>query len=241
MAANNNAETTTPSKGNSVSGLAKGYLVAYNVILSSGWGMILLKTLQYMLDNEGEYGIWKGVPGLHFVIKDQLRLFQTLACMEVVHCIIGIVSSSALLTFLQVLSRVFVLWGLIEGVAGVNDSVGLMVVLLAWSITEVIRYAFYACTLIGNTPRMLTYMRYTLFYVLYPTGVTGEQILFFTALPVVRATQQWSISLPNPLNFAFSYYYFLIFGAFIYIPLFPQLYGHMISQRKKVLSKVKAE
>ena len=71
----------------------------------------------------------------------------------------------------------------------VNDSVGLMVVLLAWSVTEVIRYAFYACSLIGNTPPMLTYMRlvvsmngdchnsllccrYTLFYVLYPTGVT---------------------------------------------------------------------
>ena len=36
-----------------------------------------------MLDNEGDYGIWKGVPGLHFAIKDQLRLFQTLACLEV--------------------------------------------------------------------------------------------------------------------------------------------------------------
>lgn len=36
MAANNAAETTTPSKGKSISGLAKGYLVAYNVILASG-------------------------------------------------------------------------------------------------------------------------------------------------------------------------------------------------------------
>lgn len=43
-----------------------------------------MKTLQYTLDNEGEYGIRKGVPGLHDAIKDELRIFQTVAILEVI-------------------------------------------------------------------------------------------------------------------------------------------------------------
>ena len=43
-------------------------------------------------------------------------------------------------------------------------------------------------------------------------------MLMFTALPVMQATQQWSLSLPNHYNMAFSYYYFTAFLMFLYIP-----------------------
>lgn len=43
-------------------------------------------------------------------------------------------------------------------------------------------------------------------------------MLMFTALPVIKATQQWSLSLPNHYNMAFSYYYFTAFFMFLYIP-----------------------
>lgn len=60
-------------------------------------------------------------------------------------------------------------------------------------------------------------------------------LLFFSSLPVVKARQQWSFSLPNPVNMSFNFYGFLIFSMLLYVPLFPQLYTHMIKQRKKVL------
>ena len=82
-------------------------------------------------------------------------------------------------------------------------------------------------------------------------------MLSFAALPVLRASGQWSLSLPNSLNFSFSFHYFLIFIMALYLPrkqlliphspplplplpsslsqVFPQLYGHMISQRRKVI------
>lgn len=41
--------------------------------------------------------------------------------------------------------------------------------------------------------------------------------------------------MPNPLNFTFSYYYFLWIVMLTYIPIFPQLYLHMFALRKKVL------
>lgn len=66
-------------------------------------------------------------------------------------------------------------------------------------------------------------------------------LLFFAALPVVKATRQWSLSLPNDYNISFSFYYFLIFSMVMYIPLFPQLYGHMIKQRAKTLGSTTAD
>ena len=54
---------------------------------------------------------------------------------------------------------------------------------LSWSLTEVVRYSFYACTLLGFEPRPLVFLRYTLFYVLYPSGASSEAFLILATLP----------------------------------------------------------
>lgn len=60
-------------------------------------------------------------------------------------------------------------------------------------------------------------------------------LLFFASLPVVKARQQWHLPLPNAANMSFNFYGFLIVSMLLYIPLFPQLYGHMIKQRSKII------
>lgn len=59
--------------------------------------------------------------------------------------------------------------------------------------------------------------------------------MFFASLPVVKAKQHWELPLPNAGNMAFSFYGFLLLSMFLYIPIFPQLYGHMIKQRHKII------
>lgn len=54
---------------------------------------------------------------------------------------------------------------------------------LAWSVTEVIRYSFYAFTLLGGVPYPLLWLRYTLFYILYPIGAGSEASLIYATLP----------------------------------------------------------
>lgn len=54
---------------------------------------------------------------------------------------------------------------------------------LSWSLTEVVRYSFYAFSLLGREPRLLVFLRYTLFYLLYPTGASSEALLIFATLP----------------------------------------------------------
>lgn len=58
--------------------------------------------------------------------------------------------------------------------------------ILSWSTVEIFRYMFYASALITGdatkkTPFPLFWFRYSLFAILYPTGITGELTVFFKA------------------------------------------------------------
>ncbi len=61
--------------------------------------------------------------------------------------------------------------------------------LYAWSITEMIRYSFYAGGLLHMTPGVLTWLRYTLFIILYPIGVTVSNFIY-SPLQVFIYTQK---------------------------------------------------
>ena len=71
----------------------------------------------------------------------------------------GLVPSAVMTTLMQVYSRVFVVWVLVEGVAGVHENVGLLIVSYAWAITEVIRYAYYFFSLLDFVPYSLVWCR----------------------------------------------------------------------------------
>ena len=120
-----------------------------------------------------------------------------------------------------------------------KESPGLPLAILAWAITEIIRYGYYAFNLLGSVPSIIVFLRYTTFIVLYPIGVTGELLCFYWAQDYVKSHKIWTTEMPNKFNFTFSYFYFLWFVMLLYIPLFPQMYLHMFAQRKKVLGTPK--
>ncbi|XP_069472716.1 very-long-chain (3R)-3-hydroxyacyl-CoA dehydratase 2 isoform X2 [Ambystoma mexicanum] len=133
------------------------------------------------------------------------------------------------------MSRVFLTWAVTHSVREVQNEDSVLLFVVAWTVTEIIRYSFYTFSLLNHLPYIVKWARYTLFIVLYPMGVTGELLTIYAALPFVRKTSLYSIMLPNRYNFSFDYYTFLILVMISYIPLFPQLYFHMLHQRKKVL------
>uniref|UniRef100_A0A8C8TS45 Very-long-chain (3R)-3-hydroxyacyl-CoA dehydratase n=1 Tax=Peromyscus maniculatus bairdii TaxID=230844 RepID=A0A8C8TS45_PERMB len=180
---------------------------------------------------------------LYYSIEKPLKFFQTGALLEYSTLIYhpkflsGIVPSSVVLTSFQVMSRVFLIWAVTHSVKEVQSEDSVLLFVIAWTITEIIRYSFYTFSLLNHLPYIIKWARYTLFIVLYPMGVTGELLTIYAALPFVRQAGLYSISLPNKYNFSFDYYAFLILVMISYIPLFPQLYFHMIHQRRKVLSR----
>uniref|UniRef100_A0AAZ3QPP0 Very-long-chain (3R)-3-hydroxyacyl-CoA dehydratase n=2 Tax=Oncorhynchus TaxID=8016 RepID=A0AAZ3QPP0_ONCTS len=232
-----------PKKKRGPGALATAYLVIYNVVMTAGWLVIAVGLVRAYLVR-GSYH------GLYFSIEKPLKFFQTGALLEVIQYISsnvmimlcspapGIVPSSVVLTGFQVLSRVFLTWAVTHSVREVQSEDSVLLFVSAWTITEIIRYSFYTFSLLNHLPYLIKWARYTFFLVLYPMGVTGELLTIYAALPYVQKTGLYSVTLPNKYNFSFDYYTFLILTMVSYIPLFPQLYFHMMRQRKKVLAHV---
>uniref|UniRef100_A0A8B9N1H7 Very-long-chain (3R)-3-hydroxyacyl-CoA dehydratase n=1 Tax=Accipiter nisus TaxID=211598 RepID=A0A8B9N1H7_9AVES len=209
--------------------LATAYLVIYNVVMTAGWLVIAVGLVRAYLA-KGSYH------SLYYSIEKPLKFFQTGALLEILHCAFGIVPSSVVLTAFQVMSRVFLTWAVTHSVKEVQTEDSVLLFVVAWTITEIIRYSFYTFSLLNHLPYLIKWARYTLFIILYPMGVSGELLTIYAALPFVRQSGLYSISLPNKYNFSFDYYTFLILVMISYIPIFPQLYFHMLHQRRKVLS-----
>jgi len=145
------------------------------------------------------------------------------------------VRSNVVLTAFQVASRVFLVWGVLFSVPETQSSNGYPMLLLAWTITEIIRYSYYVLN-IGKIPAYpLLWLRYTLFIILYPIGVSGELMCIFRALKPVAESGLYSLRMPNKYNFAFDYQYALVIVMMSYVPVFPQLYMHMFTQRRKTI------
>ncbi|KAJ3827979.1 PTPLA-domain-containing protein [Lentinula raphanica] len=157
---------------------------------------------------------------------------QSCALLEVVHVALGWVRSPLQTTAMQVSSRLFLVWGIVEQFASVRSNPLYTSMVFAWSLTEVIRYSFYACNLGGYEPYLLLYLRYTTFYVLYPLGASSEAFLIYATLPSTSPIPSWSswiMGMWKPSDYIRATL-FLIWWPGLYI-----MYTHMIKQRRKTL------
>jgi len=213
--------------------LKKAYLLAYNLAQVAGWtyvGVLLTPHLLHFAKT--------GRPSVSTYSDccQVVRIFQTAAYLEVLHNIVGLVRSNPALTFMQVTSRVVLAVVVSDNFRNAQVSPAYNSMLLAWTITEIVRYSYYAMGLLDVKVYALTWLRYTLFLVLYPLGVSSELAVLWAALPQVKASPSlMSYEMPNALNATFSLYYALILYALSYIPFFPQLFFHMVAQRKKII------
>ncbi|KAK7075607.1 hypothetical protein SK128_017994 [Halocaridina rubra] len=219
--------SSSSSKKSEPSSLGSVYLIFYNGFLSVGWLIVLVQAIHNFL-HEGHSGLWKST-------SDCLKIFQTLAILEIVHSAVGLVPSSVGVVFPQVFSRLVTLWPVLYTFKESQESIGYPMLLIAWSVTEVVRYAFYFLNILDRVPFIISFLRYTMFIVLYPMGVTGELLCMYAAVPKASIVGVYSITMPNSLNFTFNFPYALTIFGLMYIPVFPMLYSHMLAQRRKVL------
>jgi len=170
--------------------------------------------------------IWD-IPNLSTV----LTYVQTAALLEIVHSMVGLVRSPVVTTSMQVSSRIFAIFAINFAPTSQNQwGAGLMII--SWSLVEVVRYAFYVFTLTrGKVPYPLFWLRYSLFYVLYPSGITGELSVFLAA-----AKDEQFLNLLGPGNETLVYYLIMALPI-IYIPGSPIMIMNMIGNRKSSFKK----
>lgn len=77
---------------------------------------------------------------------------------------------------MQVASRFLLVWLIVDKFPALaHSSLAYTTMLLAWSITEVIRYSYFTASLAyGSAPDWLKWLRYNTFLVLYPLGIGSE-------------------------------------------------------------------
>ena len=70
-----------------------------------------------------------------------------------------------MLTFVQISGRAAVVWTVVDKIDVVQTSLGLPLMLLAWSLTEIIRYSYYTLSLVRNL-KLLSYEEFIRFITL---------------------------------------------------------------------------
>lgn len=128
------------------------------------------------------------------------------------------------------------MWLIVVPVPAAAASPFLALTATAWALVEVPRYLFYCYDLLRvEPPYALKWLRYSLFIVLYPAGISGEVGCLITALPVVAATRMWSVDLPNAHNFAYNHAVLLAIALVLYVPGSILMISHMWAMRGKKL------
>lgn len=218
-----------PIQGNA----SKIYLLVYNTFCAIGWFVCLTICFGQLIKNQPQT-LWKNV-------EYPLKVIQTCAIFEVVHAIIGIVKSNAITTTMQVFSRVWTLWAVVNVCVNAQTSFFFTMTCLSWSLVEVPRYIYYACDiLLEKCPYQLLWLRYSLFLVLYPLGITGEiGCMYQTASYLYESSSSDNVSVnSNHWQYLFGVNWLLILiviVAVFYIPGSPIMYRHMLHARRKAL------
>ncbi|VVC94153.1 unnamed protein product [Leptidea sinapis] len=139
-------------KNTEVSGIGKLYLLAYNGIQTVGWSYLLWQTLVHFLNRGTLDTFWNE-------IKWTVIIFQNAAVLEIINAAIGLVPSGILVVIMQVFSRVFLVCCSLLVTHSATVSPGLPLCILAWSITEIVRYSYYGLNIMKAVPQPLMFLR----------------------------------------------------------------------------------
>ena len=222
-----------------MAGLKDLYLIAYNLACCSGWAGILYVALPVvvgaLLTDPATIGQALASVYATADLADVLFYVQTAALLEIVHAALGLVRSPVVVTALQVGSRIAALFAITRSPdAQAQFGAGLMI--LSWALVEVPRYLFYVFAIVSGdatkkTPFPLFWLRYSLFAVLYPTGITGELTVFLAAAKDSVFLNAYGE------QYARAMYYFIMSFPVIYAPGALPMILNMAANRRSAFKK----
>ena len=104
-----------------------------------------------------------------------------------------------------------------------------------WAITEVVRYSFYTF----KDSEILKILRYNLFLILYPLGVSGELLTILHSCQHIANDypdnlKPLTLVMPNKFNITVKYEWSVYVLILVYASEFPKLFKHMLRQRAKM-------
>lgn len=202
--------------------MSKGYLLLYNLASAAGWAFTFYKLAKSLAAGDSGAELWAKV-------GTTLTVVQSAAALEILHSMLRLVRSPLLPTALQVGSRLAILWIYMVPTSGASGHWANYLCIGSWCLVEVPRYLFYAAALNAKgAPHkinsVLFFLRYNLFMVLYPSGITGELFLAYNAYP-------------DFLQFRTLFMRLITLHMALYIPLAPFMVLNMWGNKKRAYKK----
>ncbi|KAL8443001.1 hypothetical protein Emed_006995 [Eimeria media] len=112
------------------------YMMLFNLLCAYAWGTVCVALAKHLLAHKFpdviSVSAWPA-------IERPLFFAQSLAVLEVIHALLGLVRSSVTTTLMQVFSRLQLVWLLFPAVPASRDNVALVTCVAAWSFAELLR------------------------------------------------------------------------------------------------------
>lgn len=166
-----------------------------------------------------------------------MKCSQILQYLECLHALVGYTKGSALFPFLQVSGRNLVLFGVINSEPRIQHKPIILCLFLVWSSVELIRYPYYIITLLKKEIQWLTWLRYSVWVILYPLGFMCEGLVLLISLSHFEESKRYTVALPNKWNFTFNMVNYLKMHMTLMLPGLYIVMKHMQAQRSKKLKK----
>ncbi|KAK4883221.1 hypothetical protein RN001_006540 [Aquatica leii] len=209
--------------------LKKVYLIIYNLLMFVGFTYVVsVLGVRYLRDGADFY------PEVYDVLGSTIRYLHILQFSEVILLLIGWKPGAFLPSILQIGGRLLIIYLLIEPEPRLQIDSCIFFLYLVWSAVEIIRYPYYIMQVCKIKVSFLTWLRYTVWIVLYPIGFTCEGTVLYKSIPFLDDSKRFSISMPNPYNITFSLVTVIrIYLLLFFIPTVYVLMSHMYKARAK--------
>ena len=98
------------------------YLIAYNGLCCAGWAQVLIQALNFLYTSYQMDELMIGLESVFFSgLADYLIIVQLAALLEIAHAAVGLVRSPVMVTTMQVMSRVVVLFPAVYSSTGASE------------------------------------------------------------------------------------------------------------------------
>ena len=209
----------------------KTYLICFNSLLWCLFTYIFIVTLRMLLVYQSE-----ATTHLYPNIITTLMVAEGIQMLEVIHVVLRWSKGDPVSTVLQNMGRWIILFIVVIPHETAHDLPAFTMVCLTWSAIEVVRYPYYILQLINRQVHFMTWLRYTAWIPLYPTGIFSEIMTILPTLPEIKQKGKFDLLLPNKCNFSFHLssvlFYFVWILAFL---IAPRMFYHMYKQSFKKL------
>ncbi|CAG9790821.1 unnamed protein product [Diatraea saccharalis] len=186
--------------------MIKVYLIIYNLFQLVGYTYILAVIgVRY-----AKLG-YDSVNDTYEHVGSAMKFVQLMQYLEVMHPMFGYTRGSVWTPFFQISGRAFVLFVNIEAEPRMQTKPVVFYLFVIWSLVEIVRYPFYITQLYKIEIGVLTWLRYSIWIILYPLGFLCESVVILRNIPYFEETQRFTVPLPNEWNFAFHMPSFLRF------------------------------